>query len=151
MRDPKIDTNPAPPVTAFSDDRVTSLQTEDYLLLTPATLHMDSAIAKSARREVQQLECSRPRRIVFDLSGASSIDASGLGILVSAVRFLGSEGEVVLAGSSPAVAQSIDVARLGKLFTMTSTVDEATSHFAQLVKLQQALEEAETVKEPANA
>ncbi len=58
---------------------------------------------------------------------------------------------MVLAGSSPAVAQSIDVARLGKLFTMTSTVDEATSHFAQLVKLQQALEEAETVKEPAHA
>jgi anti-anti-sigma factor len=72
---------------------------------------------------VEQVLCSG-RPIVFDLSGTTSVDSSGLRLLAKAYRAVGRIQEgLVLRAPTPAVLQILTIAGCDQLFTIEPPPD----------------------------
>jgi anti-sigma B factor antagonist len=65
--------------------------------------------------------------IVLDLSNVSFIDSSGLGALISCLKSMGSDRELVLCGTRGTVTSMFKLTRMDKVFRMFSNSDEAVS------------------------
>lgn len=65
--------------------------------------------------------------IVLDLSNVSFIDSSGLGALISCLKSMGNQEELVLSGTSGTVASMFKLTRMDKVFRMFPTSDEAVT------------------------
>jgi anti-sigma B factor antagonist len=63
--------------------------------------------------------------IVLDLEAVSFIDSSGLGALVSSLKSVGKNGDLVVSGAKGAVASMFKLTRMDKVFRMYGTSDEA--------------------------
>jgi anti-sigma B factor antagonist len=67
------------------------------------------------------------RSIVLDLEAVTFIDSSGLGALVSSLKSMGKEGDLVIAGAHGAVASMFKLTRMDKVFRMYAGTDEAVA------------------------
>ena len=71
------------------------------------------------------------RNIIFDLSGVSFMDSSGIGMIIG--RYKNAEkrgGRLALAGMSDEMGRLFQISGLAKIITRTATVDEALQIFA---------------------
>lgn len=64
-------------------------------------------------------------RIILDLSKVEFIDSSGLGSIVSILKTLGDEGELILCGINKPVMSLFRLTRLDRIFRIFPTADEA--------------------------
>lgn len=67
------------------------------------------------------------RSIVLDMKAVSFIDSSGLGALVSSLKAIGAEGDLVLCGTGGTVASMFKLTRMDKVFRMFGTTEEAVA------------------------
>lgn len=67
------------------------------------------------------------RSIVLDMGAVSFIDSSGLGALVSSLKVIGQNGELVLCGTGGTVASMFKLTRMDKVFRMFDTSEEAVA------------------------
>jgi anti-sigma B factor antagonist len=67
------------------------------------------------------------RSIVLDMRAVSFIDSSGLGALVSSLKAIGSDGDLVLCGTEGTVASMFKLTRMDKVFRMFVTTEEAVA------------------------
>jgi anti-sigma B factor antagonist len=67
------------------------------------------------------------RSIVLDLRAVSFIDSSGLGALVSSLKVIGKEGDLVLSGTGGTVASMFKLTRMDKVFRIFGTTEEAVA------------------------
>ena len=67
------------------------------------------------------------RSIVLDMRAVSFIDSSGLGALVSSLKVIGRDGDLVLCGTGGTVASMFKLTRMDKVFRMFSTTEEAVA------------------------
>jgi anti-sigma B factor antagonist len=67
------------------------------------------------------------RRIVLDLSDVTFIDSSGLGALISSLKAIGGDGELVLSGACEAVVSMFKLTRMNKVFRMFDNPEEAVA------------------------
>src|SRR3954454_18245678 len=67
------------------------------------------------------------RSIVLDLKAVSFIDSSGLGALVSSLKAIGGDGDLVLCGTGGTVASMFKLTRMDKVFRMFGTTEEAVA------------------------
>ena len=75
---------------------------------------------------VPQLLKNGRKNLVFDLSGVTHIDSTGIGRFIDAFsRLTRIGGQMRLAGASGAVRDSFRVTRLDTVFTFYPTVEEA--------------------------
>ena len=90
-------------------------------------------------RECKQLEWAvdslvhekQEKKIIFDLTGVTHIDSTGVGIIVtSAGQVKQAGGELRLAGVNKHVEQVLKLVSIDKLVTWNSTVNEAALGFA---------------------
>ena len=65
------------------------------------------------------------RSIVLDLEAVSFIDSSGLGALVSGLKAIGKDGDLVLSGTCGNVTSMFKLTRMDKVFRMFGTQEEA--------------------------
>jgi anti-sigma B factor antagonist len=65
--------------------------------------------------------------IVLDLGAVTFIDSSGLGALVSSLKSIGKEGDLVISSAQGAVASMFKLTRMDKVFRMYATTDEAVA------------------------
>lgn len=65
------------------------------------------------------------RSIVLNLEAVSFIDSSGLGALVSGLKAIGKDGDLVLSGTSGNVTSMFKLTRMDKVFRMFGTQEEA--------------------------
>ena len=68
--------------------------------------------------------------IVLDLTAVRFIDSSGLGALVSSLKSMGKDGDLVVAGAHGSVASMFKLTRMDKVFRMYATADEAVAALA---------------------
>jgi anti-anti-sigma factor len=88
-------------------------------------------------RECKQLEWAvdtlvreQEKKIIFDLSGVTHLDSTGVGIIVmSAGQVKQAGGELRLAGASKHIEQVLKVTSMDKLVSWSPTVDEAAASF----------------------
>jgi anti-sigma B factor antagonist len=70
------------------------------------------------------------RSIVLDMRAVSFIDSSGLGALVSSLKVIGQDGDLVLCGTNGTVASMFKLTRMDKVFRMFGTTEEAVAALA---------------------
>jgi anti-sigma B factor antagonist len=67
------------------------------------------------------------RSIVVDLTAVTFIDSSGLGALISTLKTMGDDGDLVISGARAAVASIFKLTRMDKVFRMYDTPDAAVA------------------------
>jgi anti-sigma B factor antagonist len=63
--------------------------------------------------------------IALNLSGVDFIDSSGLGAIVSSLKLLGGEGDLVISGATPTVLSLFKLTRIDRVFTLVDTEEDA--------------------------
>jgi anti-sigma B factor antagonist len=89
----------------------------------PSVVELEGEIdlkeAPAVRSAIAGLLEQNPKRLLFDLSGVSYIDSSGLAVLIEAYQKISpGGGEVALCGLADNVAAVIKLARLDLIFTI---------------------------------
>lgn len=67
------------------------------------------------------------RSIVLDLGSVNFIDSSGLGALVSSLKSMGKDGDLVVSGAQGSVAGMFQLTRMDKVFRMYENSDAAVA------------------------
>lgn len=70
-------------------------------------------------------------RVVLDLSSVTFVDSSGLGAIVAAMKVLGPERRLELAGVTGTVAKVFRLTRMDSVFRMHSNRSEADKSLAE--------------------
>lgn len=87
-------------------------------------------VAPRFKHQLLDYISSGNRAIVLDLQAVSFIDSSGLGALVSSLKAMGREGDLVLCGTGGTVVSMFKLTRMDKVFRMFGTTDEAIAALA---------------------
>lgn len=95
----------------FSDERI-----EGRLVIKPESERFDTANSDSLKKMVCAEIDKCEKRFALDLSDVNFIDSSGLAVLVSIRKILGSDGEIVLLSPSEKIKQLFTITRLDQLF-----------------------------------
>lgn len=64
-------------------------------------------------------------RLVLDMSEVDFVDSSGLGAMVSVLKRVGLDGDLVVCGVCEAVMRMFRLARMDKIFSLVGSEDEA--------------------------
>jgi anti-sigma B factor antagonist len=67
------------------------------------------------------------RRIVLDLAKVDFIDSSGLGAILSVLKMMGKDGELVVCGLTEPVASMFKLTRMDRVFTIHKTAEIAVA------------------------
>ncbi|MEM6636980.1 MAG: STAS domain-containing protein [Pseudomonadota bacterium] len=98
----------------------------DTLLVTVDADRIDAAVAIRFKDGVREIVQNGPARIVLDLSRVDFVDSSGLGAVVAAMKLVGADRKLELAGLTPTVAKVFRLTRMENVFTIYPTVSDAT-------------------------
>lgn len=104
---------------------LTSKVTEDVQIVTVNAERIDAAMAIQFKEDMRVETESGPARVVLDLSSVNFIDSSGLGAIVAAMKQLGKDRKLDLAGLSPMVEKVFRLTRMDTVFNLYSTLPEA--------------------------
>ncbi len=91
---------------------------------------MDAKVAADFKAEVRRIVDEGDRWIVFDVSEITFVDSSGLGAIVSSLKMLGNEGDLVIAGACETVLSLFKLTRMDRVFHMFATEKEAVEALA---------------------
>jgi anti-sigma B factor antagonist len=73
------------------------------------------------------------RSIVLDLGAVTFIDSSGLGALVSILKVIGKNGDIVLCGTRGTVASMFKLTRMDKVFRIFADSEAAVAALSQAI------------------
>ncbi|MCV2881946.1 STAS domain-containing protein [Actibacterium sp. XHP0104] len=98
----------------------------DALLICVPDTRIDASVAIQFKDKMREITNSAHARIVLDLSRVDFVDSSGLGAVVGAMKQLGSERRLDLAGLTPNVAKVFRLTRMDRVFRIFDDADSAT-------------------------
>lgn len=88
--------------------------------------------SQEVRKAVQELAAKGNRMLVLDFSGAAHINSMGLGVLTSAyVTYAKLGGRIVLCNCGPNVRALLGLTRVGSLFTLHGSREEAITSLSR--------------------
>lgn len=91
---------------------------------------IDAAMAIEFKENMRSETEKSANRVVLDLSGVEFIDSSGLGAIVAAMKQLGGNRRLDLAGLQPVVEKVFRLTRMDTVFRLFASLDEAMSEDA---------------------
>lgn len=97
----------------------------DILVLTVASDRVAAESTQSFKQGLAGYADQGNQKIVLDLSRVSFVDSSGLGALISVLKLIGANGELVLCSTQPNVASMLKLTRMNKVFRIFGNRDEA--------------------------
>ncbi len=86
---------------------------------------IDAALAIQFKEDMRQITHDAPHRVVLNLTQVDFIDSSGLGAIVAAMKQLGDDRRMDLAGLSPTVSKVFRLTRMDTVFQLYQTLDDA--------------------------
>lgn len=102
-----------------------AVETVDDVPVIRAAGELEIATVPEMRAVVTQVAERQPRALVFDFRDVTYLDSSGLGILVSAKKRLGSyRGEVVVVTRQQSVLKALSLSGLDQILRVVPTVEE---------------------------
>lgn len=126
---------PLSPEAAYFQSRVRLVSPENTHLGIKALPRLRDAIAACSAEQ---------QMLAVDLAKVETVDSGGLGALVAAVRWCGSDRHLALTNTPLVVMEAIKTARLEELFSIAPPNDTAPMD-VQLLRLARALEGGEAV------
>lgn len=97
----------------------------DILKITVLAERIDAACAVQFKDCIRELCGQEPARVVLDLQRVDFLDSSGLGAVVAAMKFLGKERQLELAGLSDKVSRVFRLTKMDSVFTIHPSADAA--------------------------
>jgi anti-sigma B factor antagonist len=79
---------------------------------------LDAAIAIQFKDRMREITAQPAPRVVLDLSRVAFVDSSGLGAIVSVMKFLAPARKLELAGLTPTVDKVFRLTRMDSVFTI---------------------------------
>jgi anti-sigma B factor antagonist len=101
-------------------------QKNQFLVVTIVENRLDAALAPQFRDRMKELIEVGHHSIILNLDRVNFIDSSGLGVIVSSLKMLGGQGDLILCGAQGTVASLFKLTRMDKVFPMYSTLEQAT-------------------------
>lgn len=106
---------------------LTSTATDTTKIITVNASRIDAAMAIQFKEDMREHGANGPARVILDLSAVDFIDSSGLGAIVAAMKQLGDERRLDLAGLTPTVEKVFRLTRMDTVFNLFASLDEALS------------------------
>ena len=103
---------------------------DDCLLITVGEPRIDAATAVQFKDEMRRIVGEQPPRVILDMSQVESIDSSGLGAIVSVMKFLGAERQLELAALSPKVHTVFRLTRMDAVIAIHDSADQGIARRA---------------------
>ena len=101
-------------------------KTEEQLrIVSVQESRIDAAVAIEFKDAMREQTDGGPDVVVLDLSKVEFIDSSGLGAIVAAMKHMGQERKLALAGLTPTVARVFQLTRMDSVFNVFPTLDGA--------------------------
>ncbi|HWQ68885.1 MAG TPA: STAS domain-containing protein [Patescibacteria group bacterium] len=97
------------------------------LIVTPLEDRLDARIATDFKELMTELIASGTTRIVLDLSKVDFIDSSGLGAIVSSLKRMGGQGELVVCGLQETTMTLFKLTRMDRVFQIFDSEQQAVS------------------------
>lgn len=94
-------------------------------IITVQEQRIDAAVALAFKDRMRDATEDGSGPVLLDLNHVLFIDSSGLGAVVAAMKSLGPERKLILAGLTPAVEKVFRLTRMDTVFGVFSTVEEA--------------------------
>lgn len=91
---------------------------------------LDARMAISFKANFISLIEQGHRRFIVDLENVSFMDSSGIASIVSVLKLLGRDGEIVLCGLGGEVLKIFKLTRMDRVFKIHDKVSEALDSFA---------------------
>ncbi len=95
------------------------------LLVTVGEPRIDAATAIQFKDEMRRIVEDGPDRVILDMAAVDSIDSSGLGAIVSIMKFLGAGRRLELAALSPKVHTVFRLTRMDAVITIHDSAEDA--------------------------
>lgn len=111
---------------------ITHTVKHDILVVSLTSDRLDAKDATEFKHDVLHLINETGKyQVVFDMNKLLFIDSSGVGILLSILRFLNSQGgELKLSGLTQPVRTLLELVSIHKIFEIFKTTDEAIESFS---------------------
>lgn len=106
---------------------LTSTTTPDAQIIAVEADRIDAAMAIQFKDDMRAETTDGPTRVILDLSKVEFVDSSGLGAIVAAMKQLGSDRRLDLAGLTPTVEKVFRLTRMDTVFTLFKTLEDAVS------------------------
>ena len=98
------------------------------LIITVDADRIDAATAVQFKDEMRCAITDSAERVILDMHLVESIDSSGLGAIVSIMKYLGADRRLELASLSPKVQAVFRLTRMDAVTTIHEGVEEALEH-----------------------
>lgn len=105
--------------------RLTSRTVDGRLIVTVAENRIDAASAIAFKESLRSLTDGFGGAVILGLDQVDFIDSSGLGAIVAAMKQLGGERRLHLAGLTPNVDRVFRLTRMDTVFPMHANVEAA--------------------------
>lgn len=91
---------------------------------------IDAAVAIEFKDAMRDQTDGGPDLVILDLSQVGFIDSSGLGAIVAAMKHMGKDRKLALAGLTPTVARVFQLTRMDTVFSVFPTLEGAVSELS---------------------
>jgi len=88
---------------------------------------LDSASAPTFKQYFLDTVNENCQKVVLDLSNVLFMDSSGLGVLISSLKHLNSQGSIILIGIQANVQALMTLTRMDRLFPQYESLEQALS------------------------
>jgi anti-sigma B factor antagonist len=97
----------------------------EILVVTPLEKRIDVSSATDFKGKMIDWILQGHKRILLDLSQVDFIDSSGLGAIVSCLKTIGTNGDLVICGIRDTVMSLFQLTRMNRVFQIYLSQDEA--------------------------
>lgn len=104
---------------------LTSSSEPELQIVTVQGQRIDAAVALAFKDRMRELTDGGTGTVILDLNHVQFIDSSGLGAIVAAMKNLGVERQLVLAGLTVTVEKVFHLTRMDTVFSIFSTIEQA--------------------------
>ena len=102
---------------------------QNITLLTPITRRLDASVALRFKEEVISSIQQGNRQIVIDFTRVDFIDSSCLGALISILKSLSGDGQLILCALNANIKNMFALTRMDRVFTLCADRQEALGTF----------------------
>ncbi len=100
---------------------------QNVLVVKPLEKRLDAALATQFKGHLMDSINDGRLKIVLDLTHIDFMDSSGLAVLLTTLKTIGSDGTLAICNPQPAVTSLFEVTRVKRVLTFYDSVDAAVA------------------------
>jgi anti-sigma B factor antagonist len=108
-------------------------KTANALIVRPLEKRIDAATATDFKQKMNHWIDTGNRRIVLNLSKVDFMDSSGLGAVISGLKKIGDDGNIVICGVKETVMSLFRLTRMDRVFDIFPSEEEALKTLSEKV------------------